>query len=843
MLKISLAAILMSAAVSAASAPSSIPAIPVPEATAMKLDGEFTETVWERVPAVSDFRQREPKDGVAPTYKTEVKVVYDASNIYVAVFAHDPEPARIIGLRTRRDSNSPSDWIRVFIDSFHDRRTAFEFGVNPAGVKRDVSWSNDVNEDEGWDAVWDVSVSHAPDGWRAEFRIPFSQLRYKPADRATFGFAVARQIGRLNETDTWPLLSKSASGVVSSFGDLTNLALTQTPKRLELVPYALGQLNTQPTEDGNPLISAHDEKATVGADLKYAVRPGLTLTATMNPDFGQVEADPAVVNLSGFETFFAERRPFFVEGAGLFTFDLDCNDGSCSGLFYPRRIGRAPRGAPELATDQHVQHASVPQQTTIYGAAKLTGRIGKFSFGALNAVTADEHATISTGAGRSEQLVEPLANYSVVRARREFANQSTLGFMATTAARRTDEFTDFLPSQAFTGGLDWDVRLKKRYAVQGYWAGSSVHGSERAMQDLQESTVHSFQRPDADHVEEDLTRTSLSGHAGSIGFSKIAGSKVRFNSNVGFKSPGFDINDLGFLRRADTRSMGNWLQWRNDTPSKYLRSFRFNLNQWASWNFDGDRMDLGGNVNAHWVFANQWSTGMGLNRNAQNFDDRATRGEGPGAYYNSQWSYWGYVNSDERKRVNFGTFYNLGGDGQGTSYAGVDTYVTFRPTSFLSISGGPGWNQNTQDSQWVEKVADGRYIFARLDQTTVSFTLRANYTITPQLTVQIYAAPFVSAGDYDRFKHLVNGRAPRYEDRYAPTSYDGNPDFNFRSFRTTNVLRWEYKPGSALFVVWQQGREAVLGSGSFRFGPDFRGIFGAPARNAFLVKWSYWINR
>ena len=310
MLKISLLAVLLPAL--AAAAPpagraASIAATPIPSATAIRLDGAFDETVWERVPAVGDFKQREPKDGDAATFKTDVKVAYDASNIYVAVFAHDPDPAKIVGLRTRRDSNSPSDWIRVFIDSFHDRRTAFEFGVNPAGVKRDVAWSNDSNEDENWDAVWDVSVAQSADGWRAEFRIPFSQLRFHPSDQATFGFAVARVIGRLNETDTWPLLSKSASGIVSSFGELTGLALTETPKRLELVPYVVGEVTTQPAEIGNPLVSTTDPDAKIGADLKYAIKPGVTLTATVNPDFGQVEADPAVVNLSGFETFVEAR--------------------------------------------------------------------------------------------------------------------------------------------------------------------------------------------------------------------------------------------------------------------------------------------------------------------------------------------------------------------------------------------------------------------------------------------------------------------------------------------------------------------------------------------------------
>jgi hypothetical protein len=842
MLESSLVCLLLSATLagSPSAGAASMSATALPEAAAIKLDGAFTEAVWAHVPAVSDFRQRDPKDGAAPTFATEVKVAYDAANLYVAVRAQDPEPARLVGLRTRRDTESSSDWLKVIVDSFHDRRSAFEFGVNPAGVKEDRAWSNDGNEDSGWDAVWDVAVARDKDGWRAEFRIPFSQLRFRPSDRATFGFAVVRQIGRLNETDTWPLISKSANGYVSSFGDLTGLKLSRTPKRLELVPYVVGQVNTQPAEAGNPLVSPREQKATVGADLKYALRPGVTLTATVNPDFGQVEADPAVVNLSGFETFFSERRPFFVEGAGMFAFDLDCSDGSCSGLFYPRRIGRAPRGAPALAEGMY---ARMPQQTKVLGAAKLTGRIGQFSFGVMNATTADEEATVASGALVTRQSVEPLSNYSVVRARREFANQSTVGFLLTGTKRQLNAFTDFLPGEAFTGGLDWDLRMKKSYAIQGYWVGSSVRGSRLAIQQLQESTVHSFQRPDAGYVDEDLSRTSLSGDGAFLSFSKIAGSKLRFNSNTGFKSPGLDINDVGFMRRADVRTMSNWMQWRNETPSRYLRSFRFNLNQWGSWNFGGDRVDLGGNVNAHWVFANNWGTGMGLTRNARSFDDRATRGQGPGAFGNPAWTYWGYVNSDDRRNVTLSTFFNIGRDRRGSEWTGVSPSVTFRPTSFLSLSTGVDWSHNVQDSQWVENAADGRYVFGHLDQKTVSLTMRVNYTITPQLSVQVYAAPFVSAGDYGHFKQLVNGRAARYEDRYAAIAYDANPDFDYRSFRTTNVLRWEYKPGSALFVVWQQGREDVLDTGQFRFGRDLGGTFGAPARNVFLVKWSYWINQ
>ena len=821
----------------APSATTRVGAQPLTSAAAVHVDGDLSEDVWRDAQVITGFRQREPSDGAPATFETEARVAYDANAIYVAVLAIDPEPARIVGIRTRRDGYSPSDWIRVLFDSFHDRRSAYEFAVNPAGVKLDSYWFNDGNNDQGWDAVWDVAVSRHERGWRAEFRIPLSQLRFHPSGDATFGFAVVRQIGRLNETTTWPLLSKSANGYVSSFGELTGLRLGTTQKRLELVPYVVGDVTTQPAEAGNPLRETTDPSGEIGVDLKYALKPGLTLTATVNPDFGQVEADPAVVNLSAFETFFSERRPFFVEGSGIFQFNVDCNDGSCSGLFYSRRIGRAPRGSPEIAEGGHID---VPVQTTILGAAKLTGRIGGFSVGALHAVTADEEARILEGAAHRRETVEPLSAYSVVRARREFANQSSLGFIMTAANRNLDEFTRMLPGQAYTGGLDWDWRLGPKYAVQGFFAGSHVRGDAPAIAALQESNVHSYQRPDAGHLDYDPLRTSLGGTAGLISFSKIAGERVRFNTNVGMKTPGFDVNDVGFLRRADTRNMSNWLQWRNDRPSKYLRSFRFNLNQWAGWNFAGDRLYSGYNVNAHATFMNQWSVGSGANLNLQPFDDRATRG-GPGAYGNASRSLWAYLNTDSRKPVGFDTFFFVGRDNSGSGSWEIGPTVTLRPSSFLSVSTGMTVFGNDEESQWIGNDED-RYVFGHLDQRTVAMTARLNYTVTPTLSIQLYAQPFVSAGDYAGFKQLADGRSRDYGARYSPYEYADNPDFNYRSFRTTNVLRWEYRPGSTLFVVWQQGREDVLEYGQFRFGRDFGGIFDVPARNVFLVKWAYWLN-
>ena len=839
----------------AASALPVVEAVAVGQATALKLDGELTEDVWSRAAKIDGFVQREPKEGAAPTYNSEARVAYDAQHLYVAILALDPEPDKITGFLTRRDTDSPSDWVAVVIDSYHDKRTAYEFAVNPAGVKRDKYYFNDGDEDQGWDAVWDVVVARRPDGWSAEFRIPLSQLRFPASEKPVFGFALSRQIARINETSTWPLIAKSTNGIVSQFGELHGLELSTSPKRLELVPYTVGDLSTTP-DSGNPLINGVDPGASIGLDMKYAITPALTLTGTVNPDFGQVEADPAVVNLSAFETFFPERRPFFVEGSGVFRFDMDCNDGSCTGLFYTRRIGRQPQLSADVPDTGFV---SSPSNTTIIGATKVTGRIGGFSVGILNALTAQEEARIAltaddaAGGGlgtlQSTSPIEPFASYTVGRARREFANQSAVGLMMTATNRNVGDDVSpmrVLANSAYSGGIDWDLRLlKKKYALAGYWAATRINGTQAAIARLQENNVHSFQRPDATHVEFDPTRTTLSGQSGSLAFRKISGARVRFESNVSFKTPGFDSNDLGFIRRADQISQSNWLQWRDDTPGKYVRTFRFNLNQWSGHNYDGDRLNFGSNVNAHWTFTNNWSTGFGINRERDSFDDRATRG-GPGANYEGNWNFWSYFNTDDRKLLAFDTFLGGGTSEFGPHFFDVNPGLTFRPVSSLSVSGGLRFNNFDQDAQWVTNEESlgqpTHYVFGRLDQRTVALTTRVNYTMSPTLSLQIYAEPFVSAGAYTSYKELVDGRSEDWRTRYAPYAYAGNADFNYRSFRTTNVLRWEYRPGSSLFVVWQQGREENAPYGDFRFGRDFGGVFRVPASNVFLVKFSYWLN-
>ena len=821
-----------------------ISAVAVLAGEAIVIDGRLDDRTWEQAPRITDFVQREPAEGERPTYQTEARVAYDGAALYVAIRAFDAEPERIVGILTRRDQPSPSDWLKIVVDSYFDHRSAYEFAVNPVGVKRDRYYFNDGPSDESWDAVWDVQVLRDADGWRAEFRIPFSQLRFNGGAGGPVGFAVIREIGRLNEVSTWPLLSRNANGFVSQFAELNGIRLGSAPQRVELVPYTVAKALTHPVAEGDTLARSPDGAGSLGLDLKYAVTPGLTLTATANPDFGQVEADPAIVNLDAFEAFFAERRPFFVEGSGTFRFNMDCNDGDCTGLFYSRRIGRAPQGSPDAADDEFT---STPDAATILGAAKLTGRMGQFSVGGLSAITAREHATIAGAAGldRRTQVVEPATAYSVVRARREYANQSALGFMFTSTNRAITDEVSFLAGNAVTGGVDYDWRLSSRYSISGYWAGSHLRGTTEAITRLQQNAVHAFQRPDADYTELDETATTLGGHAGSVAFGKIAGERTRFNSTIGYKTPGFDSNDLGFQRRADERTMSNWFQYRDFSPGRFVRTWNVNLNQWAGWNFGSDRMYAGGNVNAHWTFQNNYSGGLGLNLNAAPFRDRVTRG-GPGVLGNPSRGLWFYANTDNRRVVSFSYNGYHEADGLGTNRRNMNPSVEFRPSSTVSLSTGVRYAINNDDAQWVTNESDDEgthYVFGRIEQKTMAMTLRVNYTMTPNLSLQVYAEPFVSAGAYANYRELVDGRASTYADRYQPYPYAGDADFNIRSFRTTNVLRWEYRPGSQLFLVWQQGRSDRLSdNGSFQFGRDFGGLFSTPSRNMFLVKFTYWLN-
>jgi hypothetical protein len=505
-------------------------------------------------------------------------------------------------------------------------------------------------------------------------------------------------------------------------------------------------------------------------------------------------------------------------------------------------VGRSPQGTGNLPSGDGI-YTAYPSQSTILGAAKLTGRVGQFSVGVMNAVTQEETGTVLDGAGRSQHAIEPTTNYTVGRAKREFANQSSVGVMLTATNRRLPDALRFLPDAAYTGGIDVDARFKKRYSITGYWAASSVRGAPEAIESIQKNSRHYFQRPDATAFALDPTLTSLNGSSGRIGINKIGGQRVRFSSQLGFKSSGFDLNDTGFLRRADERSLMNWIQFRNDVPNRWFRTRRLNFNQYSGWNSDGDPLVNGGNVNAHATFTNNWETGGGVNFNRSTFDDRMTRG-GPLARDDGFRTFWSYFNTDNRRRLSFNGFNGMGRNGVGSWFRDHEMELTYRPMSGLVVTSGFRIGRAVRDAQWTALVTDTRdhYVFAHLNQTTVALTQRLNYTLTPNLSLQLYAEPFVSGGAYAGFKELVDPRSVDYGRRYAPFAYASNPDFNVKSFRTTNVLRWEYKPGSTLFVVWQQARENDAIPGAFRFGRDVRDIFGVAPKNVFLVKLAYWMN-
>jgi len=552
---------------------------------AVVIDGKDDDEVWREAPAITAFREFSPREDGPPRFPTEAKVAYDDHNFYAFIRAFDPHPDSILKILARRDVRAPTDQLKIVIDSYHDRRTGYEFAVNPAGVKRDYAIYNDNNEDDAWDGVWEVAATVDSLGWTAEFRIPLSQLRYAHADTNTFGFAVWRDIQRYTERVSWPVYRQSQSGFASQLGDVTGLVGLPAPRRLEVAPYMVTKNVSVPV---GPAFD-RSQKLTAGADLKYGLTSNVTLDATVNPDFGQVEADPAVLNLTAFETFFQERRPFFVAGTGVFRFDVNCSQVNCNGerLFYSRRIGRAP----QLPGND----PSSPIATTIYGAAKVTGRLpGGQTVGVLDAIT--QRAT-----GSSDRTTEPATNYAVLRGQQDFRKgQSGVGMMFTAVNRSLDPLTEGgLRHNAYVGAVDFRHRfLGSRYQVSGSLDLSRVTGTAAAITATQRDAVHYYQRPDAG-LPFDSTRTSLAGDAEELLFGKVGGGITRFETSYQRRSPGFEVNDLGFLLRADQQSWNTWFGVQSLHPSSLYQTAFWNFNWWQFWTGAGLPVERAANTNVH----------------------------------------------------------------------------------------------------------------------------------------------------------------------------------------------------------------------------------------------------
>jgi Domain of unknown function (DUF5916)/Carbohydrate family 9 binding domain-like len=810
--------------------------------SAPTIDGKDDDAVWKTAPIINAFKEWRPTEGKDARFQTEARIAYDAANLYVFVRALDPHPDSIKKLLERRDTFTPSDMVWLFVDSYHDRRTGYEFGVNAAGVKIDQAIYDDGNEDGAWDGVWDAATRIDSAGWTAEFRIPLSQMRYARDKSHTFGIMIDRDVYRYNERYIWPLLRMSKTGFVSQFGSLHGLDDLETPRRLEAMPYVV-------TKNASRIINNQFEQKSniaVGGDVKYRVASNITLDATVNPDFGQVESDPSVLNLTAYESFFDERRPFFVAGRGLFRFDVNCSQVNCNseGLYYSRRIGRTP----ELAG---VYGDTVPlQPVTIIGAAKLLGRFPRgLTLGVLDAAT-DK----STGAGA--KTYDPMTNFSVVRATQDFrGGNSAVGAMLTAVNRNMDQWSSpYLSSSAYVGAMDFRHRfLKNVYEVSGSVDKSRVLGTPSAILSLQTNSVHQYQRPDA-ALPLDSSRTTLDGDAEEFKFDKIGGQHLLFESALQRRSPGFETNDLGFLRRADQTSWNTWVGFFDRHARKYYNSFQLNNNWWQYWTTDGLPLERAYNTNVHITLKDNIGihTGGTIGQLGTTFDDRSARG-GPAIRQDPYVSPWLSINGDDRKPLipylNFSYFKGDGGrNWSWNASPEVDLKVAGRFSSSLSLN----WTHNVQDNQWYgnfDDVTGTHYTFAHLDQTTTGVTTRLNYTFTPNVSLQTYLQPFVSKGTYSNVRQLsANPRAAAYDDRYAPyinpSVTDDPGGFNFKALQSNVVFRWEYNPGSTLFVVWNEGRQGFLPiAGDKTFQGDVRDLFSLHPANTFLIKMSYWLNR
>ncbi|HEX9939453.1 MAG TPA: DUF5916 domain-containing protein [Longimicrobium sp.] len=872
------------------------PRITAVERTApITVDGRLDEAVWQSAPVATDFIQQDPHEGRPATQRTEIRIAYDADALYIGARMHDSLGGR--GVRTqltRRDQRNAGDYVQLVFDTYHDHTGRTVFTINPSGVKNDAGQAS-ANADPSWDPVYTAEARVDSAGWTAELRIPFSQLRFPRDSVQTWGMQVWRYVERLNESSMWSYWAKDENGGPTRFGHVEAIRAPRSRGRVELLPYVLSRASyVTPTQPGSPFQSGNEYSVRMGGDLKYQLSSTLTLDATINPDFGQVEVDPAVVNLSAFETFFAEKRPFFVEGSGIFGFgDFWCINCSTPvaglSLFYSRRIGRSPQG---LVTREDAEYVHTPQSSTILAAAKVTGRTaGGLQIGVLDAVTRSERALVQDTLGnRFTQQVEPPSNYFVARVKRNSrGGNTTIGAMATSVIRRFDDaaLEERIPGHAEALGMDLEMWWKNRtYHLLGNFGLSSTSGDPLAIDRLQRSSARYFQRPDrtsgGNAIFSDLhdpQATALRGHAGYLRMAKDAGD-WRWEGAVNYRSPGFEVNDAAFLTRADfiwtlANVQRNW-----NKPTRLYRNWTAIVGMQNQFNFDGDRTA----AQLHGFFggqlANYWNLAFYTELYPETTDDRLTRG-GPAVHQPRGRLLHARVSTDARRKVVFSNQHDYVSDALGGWYYGINTSVQVKPRANVQLSFGPSYSHELNRLQFVERHDDAtathfhgqRAVFADLTQNQFSMNTRLNWTFTPTLTLELFAQPFIFAGRYSRFKEFTGPRTTdtrEYGEDFgsiclnaADNEYTAdpsgscaapggasaqaftfdNPDLNVRSLRGNAVLRWEYRPGSTIFFVWQQQRAGSELFGDFEFRRDANAIFRQQPDNVFVIKASYWIGR
>lgn len=860
--------------------------------TPISIDGRLDEAIWVSVQPATEFRQFQPKPGDPAVERTEIRLLYDDEALYIGARMFDSQGrAGVRSQLVRRDQDASSDWIQFVFDTYHNHIGRTVFAVNPAGVKQDAGQASEFTDDS-WDPVWEVKTAIDSAGWTAEFRIPFSQLRFNRDSVQSWGMQVWRTESRSNEISMWSYWAPEETGGPSRFGHVDGLAPGRgSGRRLEILPYMVGQYNSlQPGPAGDPFYKEHQGKVRAGGDLKYLLTSNLTLDATINPDFGQVEVDPAVVNLSAFETFFPERRPFFVEGSGVFGFGgfncFFCSNVSSLSLFYSRRIGRTPQGSLPAGTT----YANVPDATTILGAAKVTGRTRSgWTVGILDALTDREDAPIIRNGAETKQRVEPYTNYFVGRLKKDFEKGNlVIGAIGTSVVRSLSDslLESRLASHSEAFGLDWSARWKNRsWSLVGNAAFTNVDGDAAVIKRLQNSSARYFQRPDrkpggnrflSDRY--DPNATSLRGMGGYTRLAKDAG-KYNFESAVNWRTPGFEANDIAFNTRSDYVWMNTNLALSLARPSKWYRNYFLILGSQRQYNFDGDRTDTQFQTGAFGQLLNYWDLNAFAIRRTDTYDDGLLRG-GPVVRRPGNWFFNIRANTDSRKRLRFNLNPNLSRGDFGNTSWNLSTGIDVRPASNITVSVNPSFNRSTSAVQYVTAVTDPtaagfygrRYVLSDLKQSTLGLDTRINTTFTPTLTLELYMQPFISAAHFRNFKEFAaprsgdvkvygkdvgtiaevrdpNGTLTGYTvdpDAAGPAASFAldNPDFNLRSLRGNAVLRWEYRPGSTLYLVWtRNGSDFERYVGDFSFSRDLSRLTDARSDNIFLIKASFWLNR
>ncbi|MBI4417478.1 MAG: carbohydrate binding family 9 domain-containing protein [Ignavibacteriales bacterium] len=844
------------------------------------IDGVLSESAWAG-PGFSAFKQKEPNQGEDATERTEVWIAYDDAALYVAARLYDSAPDSIMQILARRDASLTADVFAVYLDPYHDGRTGYYFAVTAAGSISDGTMYNDDWTENSWDGVWESGVKVDERGWGVEMRIPFSQLRFHEQQDHVWGINCKRVIGRKNEFDYMVYVPRNESGFVSRFGTLSGISSIAPGGAVEVLPYANTRAEYVRSAAGDPFRSGSKYIPGLGADVKVGLTSNLTLNATVNPDFGQVEVDPAVVNLSDVETYFSEKRPFFIEGASVFEFGYGGSNNfwgfnwSNPTIFYSRRIGRAPQGSlPSY------DYADLPLGTHILGAGKLTGRVfDQWKIGTIHAVTKREFAEIQSSGQRSKIEIEPMTYYGIARIQRDFdEGRHGLGVITTYTQREFADarLRDQINAGAFVSGVDGWVFLddEKKYVLTGWAAISNVHGSTTRLISVQRNSTHYFQRPDAGHVEVDSSAASLTGYAGRLMLNKQKGPVV-LNAAIGAVHPKFDVNDMGFQGRSDVVNSHVVLGYKWADPTDYYRFLRVQGSTFANFDFGGNKIWHGYWMSTYIEHTNYHWTAAGFAYNPFTYDVRRTRG-GPMMLTLPGREFWVELGSDSRKDVvvsMFGFTYMRTDEAEWQVQADVE----WKPAPNISLTVGPYFGKDRTKAQWVTAVSDPlavttygkRYIFATLHQTSVGASMRLNWTFSPQLSLQVYMQPLISVGDYHDFKEL---KAPRTFNflKYgtegssltdlvqqdgniqyqadpdaagpAPGFSFSNPDFNITSIRGNAVLRWEYRPGSTLYLVWTRSSFGYLSDGRFNFRRAFDRMIDTQTDNIFMVKFTYWFS-